>query len=100
MVQVRHHVNAIAPGYILTQITKPIHDDPDRTRPSWTVFRSAGGAAGRLVGPFLFLGSEAAEYIHGSILPWTAAGSRGKPSAHGARGKVPAVFGAFPVSGG
>ena len=64
------NVNAIAPGYILTQITKPMHDDPIRNR---TVMDrlpvGRWGVPDDLVGPFLFLGSEAADYIHGSVLP-------------------------------
>ncbi len=64
------NVNAIAPGYILTQITKPIHDDPDRNKTIMDRLPvGRWGMPDDLVGPFLFLGSEAAEYIHGSILP-------------------------------
>ncbi len=64
------NVNAIAPGYILTQITKPIHDDPKRN--ATILDRLPVGRWGvpkDLVGPFLFLGSEASEYVHGTILP-------------------------------
>jgi 2-deoxy-D-gluconate 3-dehydrogenase len=64
------NVNAVAPGYILTQITRPIHDDPERNR---TVLDrlpvGRWGVPDDLVGPFLFLGSEAADYIHGTVLP-------------------------------
>jgi len=64
------NVNAIAPGYILTEITRPIHDDPNRN-PSILQRLPVGrwGNPSDLVGPFLFLGSEAADYIHGTILP-------------------------------
>ena len=64
------NVNAIAPGYILTDITRPIHDDPKRN--PTVLSRLPVGRWGNptdLVGPFLFLGSEAADYIHGTILP-------------------------------
>jgi 2-deoxy-D-gluconate 3-dehydrogenase len=64
------NVNAIAPGYILTDITRPIHDDPKRN--ATILDRLPVGRWGDpddLVGPFLFLASEAADYIHGSILP-------------------------------
>ncbi|MBN1294994.1 MAG: SDR family oxidoreductase [Candidatus Latescibacteria bacterium] len=64
------NVNAIAPGYILTDITRPIHDDPNRNRS--ILERLPVGRWGDpddLVGPFLFLGSGAADYIHGTILP-------------------------------
>ncbi len=64
------NVNAIAPGYILTEITRPIMEDPDRNK---TILdRLPVGRWGDpedLVGPFLFLGSGASDYIHGTILP-------------------------------
>jgi 2-deoxy-D-gluconate 3-dehydrogenase len=64
------NVNAIAPGYILTDITRPIHDDPKRN-PSILERLPVGrwGYPEDLVGPFLFLGSGASDYIHGAILP-------------------------------
>ena len=64
------NVNAIAPGYILTDITRPLHDDQKRN-PSIMERLPIGrwGNPEDLVGPFLFLGSEAADYIHGSIVP-------------------------------
>lgn len=64
------NVNAVAPGYILTEITRPLHDDPKRN-PSILQRLPVGrwGTPDDMVGPFLFLGSEAADYIHGSILP-------------------------------
>lgn len=64
------NVNAIAPGYILTQITQPIHDDPVRNRTIMDRLPvGRWGVPDDLVGPFLFLGSEASDYIHGTILP-------------------------------
>ena len=62
--------NAIAPGYILTDITRPLHDDPDRN-PGIMARLPVGrwGEPADLVGPVLFLSSEAADYIHGTILP-------------------------------
>ncbi len=64
------NVNAIAPGYILTDITRPIHDDPERN-PSIMARLPVDrwGVPDDLVGPFLFLGSGASDYIHGTILP-------------------------------
>ena len=64
------NVNAIAPGYILTDITRPIHDDPNRN-PSIMQRLPVGkwGEPDDLVGPFLFLGSGASDYIHGTIVP-------------------------------
>lgn len=64
------NVNAIAPGYIRTAMTAAIADDPERNK---TIMdRLPVGRWGEpedLVGPFLFLGSDAADYCHGSILP-------------------------------
>ncbi len=63
------NVNAIAPGYILTDMTRPIKEDPIRNK---TVMdRLPVGRWGQpedLVGPFLFLSSGASDYIHGTIL--------------------------------
>ncbi len=64
------NVNAIAPGYIVTQITRAIHEDPARDKTILDRLPSGRwGYPEDLVGPFLFLGSEAADYIHGTILP-------------------------------
>lgn len=64
------NVNAIAPGYILTEITRPLKEDPNRN-PSIMERLPVGrwGNPEDLVGPFLFLGSEAADYLHGAIVP-------------------------------
>ncbi len=64
------NVNAIAPGYILTEITRPLKEDPKRN-PSIMERLPVGrwGGPEDLVGPFLFLGSTASDYIHGTILP-------------------------------
>jgi 2-deoxy-D-gluconate 3-dehydrogenase len=63
------NVNAIAPGYVETDITQPIQDDParyqavlDRTPAGrWGVPEDIGGAA-------VFLASDAADYVHGTVL--------------------------------
>ncbi|MFC1692688.1 SDR family oxidoreductase [Candidatus Latescibacterota bacterium] len=64
------NVNAVAPGYIETDITRPLKEDPKRN-PSIMARLPVGrwGDVKDLVGPCLFLGSEAADYIHGTILP-------------------------------
>lgn len=63
------NVNAIAPGYILTEITRPIHDSERNTSIMERLPVGRWGTPEDLVGPFLFLGSQAADYIHGTILP-------------------------------
>ena len=64
------NVNAVAPGYVLTEITRPLKDDPSRN-PSIMARLPVGrwGEPEDMVGPFLFLASSAADYIHGTILP-------------------------------
>ncbi len=63
-------VNAIAPGYHKTDMTRPLWSDPlvaDRIAQ-----RSAAkrwGTADDLVGPTLFLASEAAGFVTGTVLP-------------------------------
>ena len=63
------NVNAIAPGYILTDMTRPIHDDPKRN-PTIMDRLPVGrwGAPEDMVGPFLFLASGASDYVHGETL--------------------------------
>lgn len=64
------NVNAIAPGYVSTDLTSMTHSDPNR----YEAFR-ARIPAGRwaqpedIAGPAVFLASPAADYIHGVVLP-------------------------------
>lgn len=63
------NVNAIAPGYILTDLTRPLHDDPVRSRE--IVERLPVQRWGRpedLQGAVIFLASPASDFIHGHIL--------------------------------
>ncbi len=63
-------VNAIAPGYIATDNTQALQDDPDRSRS--ILERIPAGRWGRpedLGGAAVFLASEAAQYVHGVTLP-------------------------------
>lgn len=63
------NVNAIAPGYIATDITKPIQDDPDRN--AAVLERIPAGRWGTpedIAGAAVFLASDAAEYVHGTVL--------------------------------
>ncbi|GAA1447901.1 SDR family oxidoreductase [Leifsonia poae] len=63
-------VNGIAPGYIATDNTQALQDDPDRSRSileripagRWGDAEDLGGAA-------VFLASDAARYVSGAILP-------------------------------
>ncbi len=62
-------VNAIAPGYIETDITKVLQNDPDRSKS--ILSRIPAGRWGKpedLAGTAVFLASEASDYMHGSIV--------------------------------
>lgn len=63
------NVNAIAPGYMATDMTAPLQADPDRNR-SILERIPAGrwGTPADLQGAIVFLASEASDYIHGHIL--------------------------------
>lgn len=84
-------VNAVAPGVVETPLTAPITADPDwyNAYASKTIFKR-WATADEMVGPTLFLISDAASYVTGSLLMadggWTAADGRfdptfGSPSA-------------------
>ena len=63
------NVNAIAPGYVATDITRPIQDDPDRY--AAVLDRIPAGRWGTpddIAGPAVFLASDAADYVHGAII--------------------------------
>ena len=62
------NVNAIAPGYIATDNTEALRNDPDRS--SSILSRIPAGRWGKpedFAGPLVFLCSEAASYMHGSV---------------------------------
>jgi len=64
------NVNAIAPGYISTDVTEALRNDPERSRS--ILGRIPAGRWGKsddLCGAALFLSSAASEYVHGVILP-------------------------------
>jgi 2-deoxy-D-gluconate 3-dehydrogenase len=64
------NVNAIAPGYIATDNTQALRGDPLRS--SAILDRIPAGRWGRaedLAGATVFLASDAASYVHGTILP-------------------------------
>lgn len=63
------NVNAIAPGYISTDNTEALRNDPDRSR---TIMERipAGrwGQAEDIAGAVVFLSSSASDYVHGTTL--------------------------------
>ncbi|MFB9450459.1 SDR family oxidoreductase [Dactylosporangium vinaceum] len=64
------NVNAIAPGYIATDNTQALQDNPERSRSileripagRWGTPEDLGGAV-------VFLASDAARYVHGAVIP-------------------------------
>ena len=64
------NVNAIAPGYVETDLTAVTHSDPAR-REAFTARIPAGrwGTPADLGGAVVFLSSRAADYVHGVVLP-------------------------------
>lgn len=63
-------VNAIAPGYMATDNTTAIREDPERERAIVARIPAARwGTPGDLQGAFVFLASEASSYVTGTILP-------------------------------
>jgi NAD(P)-dependent dehydrogenase (short-subunit alcohol dehydrogenase family) len=62
-------VNAIGPGYFVTELTKPLFADPERR--AWIESRIPLGRPGQpadLGGAVVFLASEASAYVTGQIL--------------------------------
>ena len=62
-------VNGIGPGYFLTDLTKPLADDPEFD--TWLKRRTPAGRWGNpeeLVGTAVFLSSDASSYINGQII--------------------------------
>ena len=67
--------NGLGPGYIVTELTNPLRErQPDGSRHPFDAFLRARTPAGRwgemedLVGPAVFLASEASNFVNGHIL--------------------------------
>jgi 2-dehydro-3-deoxy-D-gluconate 5-dehydrogenase len=64
------NVNAIAPGYIVTDNTQALRDDPDRRRAILERIPAARwGEPEDLAGATVFLASAASDYVNGVVLP-------------------------------
>jgi 2-deoxy-D-gluconate 3-dehydrogenase len=64
------NVNAVAPGYIITDNTQALREDQERSR-SILARIPAGrwGQPGDLAGATVFLASPASDYVNGVVLP-------------------------------
>ncbi|MCW3125092.1 MAG: family oxidoreductase [Bacteroidetes bacterium] len=63
------NVNGIAPGYIVTDNTEALRNDPERS--ASIMSRIPAGRWGQpedFIGPVVFLASDASNYVHGTIL--------------------------------
>ena len=64
------NVNAIAPGYMATEMNIPLMEDPVRNK--LILDRVPAGRWGLpedLVGTLIFLSSSASDYVHGVLIP-------------------------------
>ena len=67
-------VNAIAPGYVATQMNSDLIDDADRAKDILgRIPAGRWGMSDDLTGPVVFLASEAARYVMGEIMVGDAA---------------------------
>lgn len=64
------NVNAVAPGYVESDLTAHAHLDPERNRAIRERIPAGRWAKPEdIAGPVVFLASQQAEYIHGVVLP-------------------------------
>jgi gluconate 5-dehydrogenase len=62
-------INGIGPGYIMTELTKPLADNPEFNR--WLLARTPAGRWGlpeELVGAAVFLASRASDFVNGQVI--------------------------------
>jgi 2-deoxy-D-gluconate 3-dehydrogenase len=63
------NVNAIAPGYMATDNTQALRDDPERSRQLMErIPAGRWGTPDDLAGAVVFLASRASDYVHGHVL--------------------------------
>jgi 2-deoxy-D-gluconate 3-dehydrogenase len=63
------NVNAIAPGYIATDNTEALRNDPDRSQSILSrIPAGRWGLPDDFAGATIFLASRASDYVHGTIL--------------------------------
>jgi 2-deoxy-D-gluconate 3-dehydrogenase len=66
----RVNVNAIAPGYMVTDNTEALRADETRNRDILArIPAGRWGDASDLAGAAVFLASRASDYVHGAIIP-------------------------------
>lgn len=64
------NVNAIAPGYIVTNNTEALRNDPDRSADILKrIPAGRWGSPADIGGTAVYLASDAANYVHGAIFP-------------------------------
>jgi len=62
-------INGIGPGYLVTEMTQPLKDDPEFDR--WICGRTPAGRWGdpdELIGALLFFASPASDFVNGQLL--------------------------------
>ena len=63
-------VNALAPGYIQTELTRAIFSNPEKRRPmDERIPIGRWGTGDDMKGPCLFLASHASDYLGGAVIP-------------------------------
>ena len=63
------NVNGIAPGYVATDNTEALRNDPERAASILArIPASRWGRPEDFAGPVVFLASDASDYVHGTIL--------------------------------